>query len=307
MLKRLKKAFANPKDAVAYLMSQSRLMRFVGDERYIKWFWALQMNYPLDLENPRTFNEKLQWLKLHNRQKLFNTFVDKYRVRRYIADSIGEQYLIPLLGCYDSFDQIDFESLPEQFVLKCTHGSHCSVICRDKAAFDKAGARRKFYKWMRYNWYWYAREWPYKDVEPRIIAEAYMCDDSPENRGGLSDYKFSCFNGRADNVMVCIDRDKDDPKFYFFDKAWNLLRLNIQGKNARADFSLHKPARIDEMFEIAERLSEGIPYVRVDLYYVNDRIYFGELTLFPAGGIDPNLLPETDELFGLMIDLNQRQ
>ena len=245
MLTRLKKAFAYPKNALAYLMSQSRLMRLASDRQYIKWFWRLQMNYPLDLDNPRTFNEKLQWLKLHARKQAYTNYVDKYRVRKYIADTLGETYLIPLLGCYESFDRIDFDALPDRFVLKCNHGSHCSMVCLDKKTFDMAAARRKFARWMRYNWYWYGREYPYKSVKPMIVAEAYMSDDSPENRGGLSDYKFSCFNGRADNVMVCIDRDKDDPKFYFFDRSWNLLRLNKRGKAAPEDFTLPKPEGMD--------------------------------------------------------------
>lgn len=303
MLDRLKKALRQPKSALAYFMSQSPLMRHLSDERYIRWFWRLQMYYPLDLSRPKTFNEKLQWLKLHDRHESYTACVDKYLVRRRIEETLGEGYLIPLLGRYDSFDEIDFASLPDSFVLKCTHGSHCSIVCHDKATFDVAAARRKFNRWMRYNWYWYGREYPYKNVKPLIIAEAYMSDDTPENRGGLSDYKFSCFDGRAHDVMVCIDRDKDDPKFYFFDRDWNLLRLNKRGKEAPEGFTLPKPEGMDEMFRIAERLSAGIPYLRVDLYYVHGRIYFGELTFFPASGFDANLLPETDALFGALIKL----
>ena len=278
---------------------------FKDDELYLKLLFLFEMHYWPDLKHPKTFNEKLQWLKLHNRKPEFTTMVDKYAVKKYVADRIGEQYIIPTLGVWDSFDQIDFDSLPNQFVLKTTHGGGglAVVICKDKKTFDKRRAKRILEKSLHSDIYMKYREWPYKDVPKRIIAEKYMADDSIENRGGLTDYKFYCFNGKAYKVMLCLDRNTGNTKFYSFDKQWNLLRHNKMGIAAPKDFTLPKPAKMDEMFNLAERLSQDIPLLRVDLYYVNGRIYFGEMTFFPDSGLDANIIREIDELYGSMIKL----
>lgn len=276
--------------------------KLFSDKLYLKCLFHVYMNKSLDLKNPKTFNEKLQWLKLYNRNKDYSNLVDKYEVKKYIEEKIGAEYVIKNYGVWDKYEDIDFESLPDKFVLKCTHDSGSVVICTDKSNFDKGSAKEKLNKYMAKNHFWRGREWPYKSLTPRIIAEEYMIDEKVHE---LRDYKFFCFDGKADCVMICLDRNIHDEKFYFFDKNWNLKRLNKRGKEASEDFSVEKPEKIDEMFQISEKLSEGIPFVRVDLYECNGKIYFGELTFFSSSGCDPNLLKETDEYFGSLIKLNK--
>lgn len=275
----------------------------MSDTDYIKNIFKSTMGYELDLEEPKTFNEKLQWLKLHNRLSESTAMVDKYLVRDYIANKIGEEYLIPLLGVWENSDEIDFSKLPDKFVLKCNHNSGLGMcICKDKSKLDFDKVRKDLNKGLRQDYYLYGREWPYKNVKRRIIAEKYMEDGNGSNE--LTDYKFHCFNGFVDSVMVCSDRASGDTKFYFFDKDWNLKRYNIRGKNAPENFTIPKPDNMDEMFSIAEKLSQGLPFVRVDLYSINNKTYFGELTFYPQSGFDANLLKETDEYWGNLIDLS---
>ena len=187
-------------------------------------------------------------------------------------------------------------------MLKTTNGGGGDVvICKEKLKFDKEDAIKRLNQGLKKSIYSKLREWPYKNVKPQIIAETYMEDES----GGLVDYKFSCFDGYVDCVMVCLDRHLKDTKFYFFDKEWNLKRLNARGKNAPKNFTIPKPSGIDEMFEIASKLSKDFPFVRVDLYAVNGHVYFGEMTFYPDSGFDANLLLETDEYFGQLIDLSK--
>lgn len=275
---------------------------FVNPEQFLKKKFQVRMGYPLNLENPKTFNEKLQWLKLHDHNPDYTTMVDKFAVKKYVADRIGEQYIIPTLGVWDRFEDIDFDKLPNQFVLKCTHDSGGLAICKDKSKFDFQAAKRKIKKSYRRNFYYGGFEWPYKNIPRKIICEQYMEDSSQKD--SLTDYKFFCFNGVADCVMVCLDRFSGDTKFYFFDKNWELKRLNIRGKNAPEGFTIPKPICMDEMFRIAEQLSAGLPFSRIDLYECNGKVYFGEITFFPDSGFDANLLPETDQYFGEMIDLS---
>lgn len=275
------------------------MLAILPDKMFLKAVFRLYKGQKLDLNNPITMDEKLQWLKLYNRNPSYQKMVDKFESKKYISKLIGDKYIIPTLGVWDTFDSINFDELPEQFVLKCTHDSGSIAICKDKSTFDYEEAKRKLEKGLKRNIFWHTREWPYKNLPPRIIAEKYMTDKS----GGLVDYKFYCFDGYVDCVLVCIDRHLKDTKFYFFDKDWNLKRLNVRGKNAPEDFTLPKPECIDEMFEIASKLSKGMPFIRVDLYENNGKIFFGELTFFPDSGFDPNRLPESDLYFGNLIDL----
>ena len=275
----------------------------MDDKKFIEKMFKATMKYPLNLENPKTFNEKLQWLKLYNRNPLYTKLVDKYKVRDYISEKIGEEYLIPLLGVWDDSDNIDFASLPNKFVLKCNHNSGLGMcICADKNKLDVKEVKKELKKGLNQDYYLSGREWPYKNVPRKIIAEKYMVDDSTSNE--FTDYKFFCFNGYVDCVMVCLDRNSGDPKFYFFDKDWKLKRLNKRGKEAQKDFTIPKPKCIDEMFEIASKLSEGFPFVRVDLYQSYGKIYFGEMTFYPDSGFDSNILKESDYYFGKLIDLS---
>ena len=425
-----------------------RRFKFLSDKSYLSIKFMNIFGRKIDWDNPKTFNEKLQWLKLYNRNPEYTTMVDKYAAKKYIADKIGPEYIIPTLGVWDSFDDIDFDALPDQFVLKCTHDSGGLVVCRDKAKLDYKEAKEKIEKSLANNYFYSGREWPYKNVPHRIIAEQYMADNlrdyklfcfdgaprmtlvcserftkdglkedfydeawnhldvqrpnhgnsalpiqrpkqyelmkklamilsehipfaridfyeinekvyfgeitffpasgfeefKPEewdlklgewiklpDGGGyrlnsddcsiiisnsyyknketkaLVDYKFFCFDGFAESVMVCTERETGNPKFYFFDKEWNLKRYNIRGKEAPEGFTLPKPDCIDEMFDIAEKLSKDIPYVRVDLYCIDGLVYFGEMTFYPDSGFDANLLKESDERWGEMLILPKKR
>ena len=276
-------------------------LRFLPDSCYIRLRFYQRFGKWPNLKNPQTFSEKLQWLKLHDRNPLYTTLVDKYAVKKWVADKIGEEYIIPTLGVWNSFDEIDFNTLPNQFVLKTTHDSGGVVICRDKKILDINAARMKLEKSLKKNYYYEGREWPYKNVKHCILAEKYMLDNKTNE---LRDYKFFCFNGCVDNVMVCVDRSIGEPKFYFFNEKWELLRLNKRGKASPADFTLDRPSLINKMFELAGVLSQDIPFVRVDLYNCNEKIYFGEMTFYPQSGFDSNLLPETDRYLGKLINLS---
>jgi hypothetical protein len=271
------------------------------EKTYLKILFYLKMGKPLDLNNPKTMNEKLQWLKLYNRKPEYTQMVDKVLAKEYVAKLIGEKYVVPTLGVWNHFDEIDFDQLPNQFVLKTNHcgGGDGVVICKDKNTLDKVAVKKKLEKALKIDISRSLVEWPYRNIKRKILAEVYLGDH-------LTDYKFYCFDGDADVVMNCIERETGHPKFYFFDKEWNLRRLNKRGKEAPEGFSLPKPEGMDEMFDIAARLSEGLPYARVDLYNVNGKIYFSEITFFPASGFDKNRLPEADLYFGEKIKLPQK-
>lgn len=275
------------------------LKKFIPDKLYLKMIYKKHMGKSLNLNNPKTFNEKIQWLKLYDRNPLYTQLVDKYTVREFIKNQLGEEYLIPLLGVWNNAEEINFSELPDKFVLKCNHNSGGVIICKDKNKLDYAKVKEQLNNSLKRNYYYGTREYPYKNVKPKIIAEKYMIDNS----GGLIDYKFFCFNGYVDNVMLCIDRHNNDPKFYFFNKDWKLLRINVRGKEAPEDFTIPKPDCIDEMFKIASILSKGIPFVRIDLYECKNKIYFGEMTFYPQSGLDKNLLKETDLYLGNLIKL----
>lgn len=280
----------------------------VSDEMYLKAMYRWCMGKPLSLKNPVTYNEKLQWLKLHSYNPLYTKMVDKITAKEYAASIIGDQYIIPTIDVWDKFDDIDLDSLPNSFVLKTNNGGGNKgvIVCKDKSIFDRSKARKVLERSLKNSIYRNYREWPYKDVQPKIFAEEFMSDDSVFNRNGLTDYKFTCFNGVADNVMVCIDRQDHDTKFYFFSREWELLPLNVRGKNTDPSFKLPKPECMDEMFELASKLSKGIPFLRVDMYCINGTPYFGEATFFPDSGFDANILPETERIFGDKIILEYK-
>ena len=293
-----------------YVKKPSRIFIFLGERGYLNWmpekfyiklqFWA-HTGYRLNLNEPKTFNEKLQWLKLYNRKSEYTSMVDKYEAKKLVAKKIGENFIIPTLGVWNSFDEIDFNKLPNQFVLKCTHDSGGLVVCKDKRSFDKRKAKKKIEASLKKKFFFVGREWPYKNVPPRIIAEKFLDD----NGHVPIDYKIYCFNGNPYKVMLCLDRDKEEPtKFYSFDFKWNLLRHNLRGMNAPEEFTLPKPRTIDFMFESAKILSQGIPFVRVDFYDLLGHMYFGEMTFYPDSGWDSAILPEIDKLYGTMINLS---
>ena len=279
--------------------ASTKLFELLPDKIAISIMYQNVFNKKINLKNPTTFNEKLQWLKLYWRDDRAPICADKYSVREYLKER-GYGYLLnELIGVYDAAEEIDFESLPDSFVLKCTHGSACNIICPDKSKLDKKDAVKKLNKWLKTDYYIKSREWPYKYIKPRIICEKYLGDIN----NVPVDYKFFCYNGRVDCVMLCLDRITDKPRFYFFNSNWQLRRYNIAGKQASDNFCIPRPEKICEMFEISKCLSDGYPFVRVDLYYCEEKIYFGEMTFFPSGGLDANLLEETDVYFGNLINL----
>jgi hypothetical protein len=284
---------------IAYC-AEKEIFNFLNDRQYLSLiFWA-RTGETLNLKAPKTLNEKIQWLKLYDRKETYTKLVDKYEVREYITNVLGEQYLIPLIGSWDNFDSIDFDTLPNQFVLKCNHDSGGIVICRDKSSFDFYNAKLRINKYLSRNYY-RSREWPYKNVRPRIIAEKLMLDE----RGNLpDDYKIMCFNGNVDNIMVCTGRfSADGVKFFFFDKDWNFLRYDKGDELLPDDFTLEKPKNLDEMIEVAAKLAAPFPFVRIDLYNIDGRVYFGEITLSPQSGFDSVLTYEADLLFGNKLDI----
>ena len=255
-------------------------MHVVPEEWYLKRQFLKKVGYPLDLDNPKTFNEKLQWLKLHDRNPLYTKMVDKYEAKKYVADIIGEEYIIPTLGVWDHFDEIDFEQLPEQFVLKCTHDSGSIAICKDKATFDKKTAKKKLERGLRYNYYYSGGfEWPYKNVKPRIIAEKYMVDESAEQ---LKDYKIFNFDGMPKLIEVDYDRFTEH-KCNLYTTDWTFIEAAI-GYPPDPNRIIDRPKALEEMLSLAKKLSVDIKYLRTDFYSIEDKIYFGEMTFYPGSG-----------------------
>lgn len=275
-----------------------------NDRWFVEKIYYLRTGRHLDLDNPQTYNEKLQWLKIYNRHEYQQKLVDKLKVKDFAAREIGEEYIIPTLGVWDSPTDIDYDSLPESFILKPTHGygGKGVVFCKSKKIFDRKKACDVLKRGLRRKNYPTLREWPYKYITPRIIAEKYI---GTKKEPIPADYKFFCFGARAMYVMVCIGRTADGrkPRYYFFDRDWNFKPFNKVDKDTPTDFSLPRPEKIDEMFELADKLSQNEPHVRVDLYYVEGKIYFGEITFFNASGYDNDINPETDCYFGSLIKL----
>lgn len=278
---------------------------FPNDEVYLKTIFRCFMGKKLNIDNPQTFSEKLQWLKLYDRRPEYTRMVDKYEAKKYVADLIGEQYIIPTLGVWDRVEDIDYDSLPNQFVLKTTHdgGGDGVVICKEKEQFDIVAANKKLSRSMKSNPYIKQREWPYKDVRPRIIAEQFMVDESGYE---LKDYKFFCFDGEPKALFIASDRgiEGEETKFDFYDMNFKLLPFTNGHSNSSKP--IIKPLGFDKMKELAAKLSVGIPHVRVDFYDINGEIYFGELTFYHWSGLVPFQPEEWDYTFGSWINLPQK-
>ena len=277
--------------------------KHLSDKTYLECKWWIIKGRKLDLDNPKSFNEKLQWLKLYDRNPIYTTMVDKCEAKKYVASIIGEEHIIPTLAVYDKVEDIDFDALPSQFVLKCTHDSGGIVICHDKEKLNRKDAVKKLRKGLKANFYWYNREWPYKNVKPRVIAEEYMTDGD----GELRDYKFFCFSGEPKVMFIASDRfnEKEETKFDFFDMEFN--RLPFRNGHPNATQPIEKPKGFEEMQKLAAQLSQGIPQVRVDFYDINGRIYFGELTFFHWSGFVKFEPGEWDYKMGRFIELPSRK
>lgn len=276
-------------------------LRWLPDSLYCQLNYFGHFHKFMNLKNPQTYNEKINWLKLHDRNPYYTKLVDKYEVKPIMAELIGEEYIIPTLGVWDHFDDIDFNSLPSQFVLKCTHDSEGLVIVKDKEKLDKEKAKEKIDSALKQNFYYIGREWPYKDVKPRIIAEKYMEDHSD---GELRDYKFFCFNGEPKALFIATDRAVDNVKFDYFDLDYNHLDIKQKYPNAG---EVRKPVTFDRMIELSKVISGGYPHVRVDFYEVDGKLYFGEFTLYHFSGFMPFQPDKWDRIFGDWLTLPQNQ
>ena len=299
------KKILTDKDYRTIRLAKVGFYNHLDDRAYIEKIYRAKMGKPLNLENPQLFNEKLQWLKLYDRNPLYTQLVDKYRVREYIAEKIGEEYLIPLLGVWDDPDEIDFDALPDQFVLKCNHNSGTGMcICRDKSKLDYDKVRKELRKALKENFFYRHREWPYKNVHPKIVCEKYLAEIA-QSEAPL-DYKFACFNGKMRYVEVHVGRFLD---YFanFYDENGNILPYGEAAHPPRFDSVVTLPKSFDRMIEIAEKLAGEIAFLRVDLYCVNEKIYFGELTFYDAAGLDESTSAEWDAIRGNWIDLSNRK
>ena len=299
MIKKLKK-FVSDSSWRFGILNYLGLLKFLDDESYIKKEYYYKMGKILDLDNPQSFNEKLQWLKIHDRKEIYTFMVDKAAVKDYIGEMLGREYLIPTIGIWDNADDIDFSILPQQFVLKCTHNSGGVIICRNKSSFNIEDAKKSLNKSIKRNYYYEHREWVYKDVPHRIIAEKYM--SNPDEKS-LMDYKFYCFNGKPLFLYVSVGLENHkNARISFFDMEWSVTAFGRSDYKPLKDIP-PKPKNFNEMVSIAKRLSQNIPFVRVDLYEIRGKIYFSELTFCPCAGMMFFEPPEADLEIGKMLEL----
>lgn len=274
----------------------------LSDRTYLKIKFLMTMSRHLNLKHPAYFSDKLQWLKLYHRDPRYTNLVDKYEVRKYVAKTLGEAYLVPLLGIWNRFEDIDFDSLPDQFILKCTHESGQYWICRNKKTFDFNKTRKAIKASLRRNYYYCSREWPYKNVKPRIICEELI--RTPDDKLPF-DYKLYCFNGTPDCVLSGMDVTTDRGIFRFFDRDWNLLDYyDYSHFPYGMDQKIPRPPLLDEMIRAADTLSKGFPFVRVDFYSEGTKIYFSELTFYPDAAFDNWLSLKSDLILGEKLDLS---
>lgn len=273
-----------------------------GDKKYLELLFRCRMGFKLDLANPKTFSEKIQWLKLYDRNPKYTSLVDKYEVKKYVAERIGKEHVIKTINVWDSPEEVIFDNLPNSFVLKTTHGGGNSgvIVIKDKSSQDINVVREKMANSMMQDLYKDSREWPYKNVKRRIIAEEYVEDEATKE---LRDYKFFCFNGEVKFMFVGSERQKpgENVKFDFFDSDYN--HLDIQQGHPNSKILPDKPSCFDTMKEIASKLSVGIPHVRVDLYEANGIVFFGEMTFYHFGGMVPFVPEKWDTIFGEYIEL----
>lgn len=306
---RIKRVFS--KDGICwfswYLLKGTGLDRLLSDRVYINLQYRCATGKKLNLENPRSFNEKLQWLKLYDHNPEYTKMVDKVEAKRYVTNIIGEEYIIPTIAVYDKIEDIEWEKLPNQFVMKCSHDSGGIIVCKDKTHLDIPAAIKTLKKSCKSNFYYFSREWPYKNVKPRILVEEYLTDNTDGSKSledeELTDYKFFCFDGAPKALFIASDRlDKTIPtKFDFFDMDFN--HLPFRGGHPNADRPIKCPSSFEEMKTIATKLSAGFPHIRVDLYEVDGHIYFGELTFCHWGGMAPFDPEEWNYKFGEWIKL----
>lgn len=301
-LKRIIRTIKKPRYIIAFLIR--KCARFIKNDRfYVKAIYRFYVGKKLDLDNPQTYNEKLNWQKVYDHNPLYTKMVDKYEAKEYVANIIGKQYIIPTIGCWEKAEDIEWSLLPNSFVLKTTHDSGGVVIIKDKSKLDKKKVIKKLTKRLKTDNFAFTREWPYKNVSRRIIAEEFMEDTK---FGELRDYKFFCFDGKVNALFIAQDRGKagEEVKFDYFDADFN--HLDIHQYHEASKTLPEKPSCFEEMKNLASKLSNGIPQVRVDFYEVNGKVYFGELTFFHHGGIVPFTPEKWDYIFGSWIKLPEK-
>ena len=271
------------------------------DSIFLKKQFKKKAGYELNLDNPKSFNEKLQWLKINNHNPKYTQMVDKVAFKEYIAKEIGSEFVFPTLGVWEKYEDIDFDKLPDKFVLKCNHDSGSIVVVEDKNKIDYVAVKDKLTSRLNVNYYWASREWPYKNIQRKIIAEPYLVDETGTE---LKDYKLFCFNGKVRMIQVDYDRFVEH-KRTLYDTDWNRQNFTL-GFPTDKSVEIDKPDELEEMIQLAERFSEGIPHVRVDLYIINHQVFFGEFTFFHGGGYEKFTPDIWDYTLGDMIILPER-
>lgn len=300
MLRKVIKAVTHP-GLVMVTILNLRVFRLVPDKVFIKVKHYIKTQERINLKDPKTFNEKIQWLKLHDRNPEYTQLVDKIAVRDFVIKKIGQQYLIPALGTYESFEDIDFDALPEQFVLKANHTSGDVYVCKDKSKIDYTALKKEIDQWKTKNYYWVHRESPYKTITPKILCEEYMVDESESE---LKDYKILCFNGEPKLIQVMSNRRRGYYNINHYDVDWKPVSI----KRVKFDENpegIPKPEQLDEMVDISRKLSEGLPFSRIDLYNTGEQVLFGEITFYPVSGYMDFEDKQTNLLLGSWIDLSQ--
>lgn len=293
------KVLKNPRKAICAL-AYSGALNWMDDKTYLQLLYFGTFGKKLNLVNPTTFNEKLQWLKLYDRNPQYTTMVDKYAAKQYVSGIIGEQYIIPTLGVWDTFDEINFSTLPNQFVLKCTHDSGGVVICKNKSTFNKSVARERINACLKRKFFYSGREWPYKNVLPRIIAEKYL--ESGSSNEELNDYKLMMFNGKHKCSFVCTNRYSEGGLCVtFYNTDWEIM--HFERHYSRSPVPIACPKTYHTMVELAQKLSKDIPFVRIDFFEVDERPYFGEMTFFPGGGFEEFSPDSYDQTLGAWMEI----
>ena len=298
-LRRIKRGMEQPSKIGAWITY--KLSPVLPDKVYLTLLLYFHCGIWMNWKHPKRFNEKLQWLKVYNRKPEYTIMADKVKAKEWVAERIGEEYIIPTLGVWDDPDDIDFDALPNQFVLKCNHNSGVGLcICKDKSKLDIAAVKSELHKGLKQDYYMVGREWPYKDIPRKILAEKYMEDKN--SKEGLNDYKLLCFDGKVYCSFVCSDRYSEEGlKVTFYDKDWKKLPFERHYPSAKNDIKM--PVQYHNMVKLAERLSKNIPFVRTDFYEINGSLYFGEMTFYPGSGLEEFTPEKWDEKLGELIVL----
>lgn len=281
-------------------LSRRGLLRFIPDAPFLKMQYYLKLGERLNLKEPKLYNEKLQWLKLYDRQMRYHQLVDKIAVRDYVAPIIGDIYLVPVLQTCDAVEDVNWDALPSRFVIKCAHGSSSNIICRDKAALDIEEAKEKLRYWMKKDLFNLSREWPYKGVKPRILIEEFLESDT----GDVPyDYKIMCFSGVPKYIIVDVDRYTNHTRNYY-DTNW--VKQDVFNRHPNYEGDVPRPKKLNEMLDIAHKLSQGFPHIRVDLYAIGDKVYFGEMTFFHGYGMEVFRPRSFEQMLGDLIHLPEK-